>query len=79
MKKSKIVRAYKADMDGFYSNVVETMIEKSYIDNQHTYFKTFNAAKKHVMAQLKDMIAQYKNNLAEIKALKVEDLINGSI
>ena len=77
--KSKIVRAYKADMDGFYSNVVETMIEKSYIDNQHTYFKSFNAAKRHVVNQLKDMVVQYKNNLTQIKALKVEDLVNGSI
>lgn len=77
--KSKIVKAYKADMDGFYSNVVEVMMEKSFVDNQHTYFKSFNAAKRHVVNQLKDMVVQYKNNLTQIKALKVEDLVNSSI
>ena len=76
--KSKIIRAYKADMDGFYSNVVEVMMEKSYIDNI-TYFKTFNAAKKYVIAQLKDMIVQYKNNLTAIKALTVDNINNNSI
>ena len=77
--KSKIVKAYKADMDGFYSNVVEVMMEKSFVDNQHTYFKSFNAAKRHVVNQLKDMVVQYKNNLTQMKALKVEDLVNSSI
>ena len=68
--KNKIVKAYKADMDGFYSNIVIVEIDKSHVDNQHTYFKSFNAAKKHVLANLKEMIAQYKANYAEIKALK---------
>jgi hypothetical protein len=67
--KVKIIKAYKADMDGFYSSIQVVEIDKSYIDN-FTYFKTFNAAKKHVMTQLKDYINQYKNNLAAIKALK---------
>jgi len=66
----KLVKAYKADMDGFYSNIVIVEVDKSFIDNQHTYFKTFNAAKKYVLVQLKDMINQYKNNYAAIKALK---------
>jgi hypothetical protein len=78
MKKAKIVKAYKADMDGFYSNIAEVQIDKTHIDN-YVYFKTFNAAKKYVMAQLKDMIVQYKNNLAEIKALTVDSFTNGSI
>ena len=77
--KSKIVKAYKADMDGFYSNVVEVMMEKSFVDNEHMYFKSFNAAKRHVVNQLKDMVVQYKNNLTQMKALKVEDLVNSSI
>ena len=76
--KSKIIRAYKADMDGFYSSVVEVQIDKSHIDNI-TYFKTFNAAKKYVMAQLKDYIIQYKNNLTAIKALTVNSINNNSI
>jgi len=69
MKKVKIVKAFKADMDGFYSNITAVEIDKTHIDN-YVYFKTFNAAKKHVLAQLKDMITQYKANYAEIKALK---------
>ena len=77
MKKSKIVKAYKVDMDGFYSGIFEVMMEKTYIDN-HTYFKTLNAAKKYCMEQLKDMIAQYKSNLAQIKALTVDSFTNGS-
>ena len=76
--KSKIIRAYKANMDGFYSSVVEVQIDKSHIDNI-TYFKTFNAAKKYVMAQLKDMIVLYKNNLVTIKALTVDSINNNSI
>jgi len=68
--KQKLVKVYKADLDGFYSNVVIVEVDKSFVDNQHTYFKSFNAAKKHVLANLKDMIAQYKANYAEIKALK---------
>ena len=68
--KNKIVKAYKADMDGFYSNIVIVEIDKSHLDNQHTYFKSFNAAKKHVLNNLKDMITQYKANYVEIKALK---------
>ena len=76
--KSKIIRAYKANMDGFYSSVVEVQIDKSHIDNI-TYFKTFNAAKKYVMAQLKDMIVQYKNNLVTVKALTVDSINNNSI
>ena len=71
--KSKIVKAYKADMDGFYSNVVEVMMEKSFVDNQHTYFKSFNACKKYVVSQLKDLVDQYKKNLTEMKALKKFD------
>jgi len=67
--KNRVIKAYKADMDGFYSNIVIVEVDKSFIDN-HTYFKTFNACKKVVVARLKDMITQYKNNLAEIKALK---------
>ena len=31
--KSKIVKAYKADMDGFYSNIVIVEIDKSHVDN----------------------------------------------
>ena len=77
--KSKLVKAYKADMDGFYSSVQLVQIEKSYVDNEHTYFKSFNAAKKRVVTQLKDMVVQYKNNLAVMKALKVENLVNSSI
>ena len=76
--KVKIIKAFKADMDGFYSSIVEVQIDKSHIDNS-TYFKTFNAAKKHVIAQLKDMIAQYKNNLTAIKALTVDNINNNSI
>lgn len=76
--KVKIIKAYKADMDGFYSGVVEVQIDKSHIDNI-TYFKTFNAAKKYVMAQLKDMIVQYKNNLVTVKALTVDSINNNSI
>jgi predicted AAA+ superfamily ATPase len=71
--KSKIVKAYKADMDGFYSNIVIVEINKSNIDNQHTYFKSFNACKKYVVALLKDMMTQYKNNYMEMKALKKFD------
>ena len=76
--KVKIIKAYKADMDGFYSSVVEVQIDKSHIDNI-TYFKTFNAAKKYVVAQLKDMIVQYKNNLVTVKALTVDSINNNSI
>ena len=76
--KSKIIKAYKVDMDGFYSGVVEVQIDKSHIDN-FTYFKTFNAAKKYVMAQLKDYIIQYKNNLVAVKALTVDSINNNSI
>jgi hypothetical protein len=68
--KSKIVKAYKADMDGFYSNIVIVEVDKSFIDNQHTYFKSFSACKKYVVGYLKDMVDQYKKNLTEIKALK---------
>jgi predicted AAA+ superfamily ATPase len=68
--KSKIVKAYKADMDGFYSNIVIVEIDKSHLDNQHTYFKSFNACKKYVVAQLKDIMTQYKKNYMEMKALK---------
>jgi hypothetical protein len=71
--KSKIVKAYKADMDGFYSNIVIVEIDKSHVDNQHTYFKSFNAAKKHVLNNLKDMSTQYKANYMEMKALKKFD------
>ena len=71
--KSKIVKAYKADMDGFYSNIVIVEVDKSFVDNQHTYFKSFNACKKHVVSQLKDMVDQYKKNLTEMKALKKFD------
>jgi len=67
--KSKIIKAYKADLDGFYSSIVAVEIDKSHIDNI-TYFKTFNACKKHVLASLKDMINQYKANYNEIKVLK---------
>jgi len=77
--KNKIVKAYKADMDGFYSSVQLVQIEKSYVDNEHTYFKSFNAAKKRVVTQLKDLMVQYKNNLTQMKALKVENLVNSSI
>ena len=68
--KSKIVKAYKADMDGFYSNIVIVEVDKSFIDNQHTYFKSFSACKKYVVGYLKDMVDQYKKNLTEMKALK---------
>ena len=71
--KNKIVKAYKADMDGFYSNIVIVEIDKSHIDNQYTYFKSFNACKKHVVSTLKDMVDQYKKNLTEMKALKKFD------
>jgi hypothetical protein len=71
--KNKIVKAYKADMDGFYSNIVIVEINKSNIDNQHTYFKSFNACKKYVVAYLKDMMTQYKANYMEMKALKKFD------
>jgi len=67
--KNKVIKAYKADMDGFYSNIVIVEVDKSFIDN-HTYFKTFSACKKVVVARLKDMVDQYKKNLAEIKAIK---------
>lgn len=72
--KSKIITAYKADMDGFYSSVQQVQIDKTHIDNEHTYFKSFNAAKKLVINQLKDMVVQYKNNLTQMKALKVENV-----
>ena len=71
--KSKLVKAYKADMDGFYSNIVIVELHKANIDNQHTYFKSFNACKKYVVSQLKDMVDQYKKNLTEMKALKKFD------
>jgi predicted AAA+ superfamily ATPase len=71
--KNKLVKAYKADMDGFYSNIVIVEINKSNIDNQHTYFKSFNACKKYVVAYLKDMMTQYKANYMEMKALKKFD------
>ena len=71
--KSKLVKAYKADMDGFYSNIVIVEIDKSHIDNQYTYFKSFNACKKYVVSRLKDMVDQYKKNLTEMKALKKFD------
>jgi len=71
--KVKLVKAYKADLDGFYSSVkLIDELDKTFLDNQHTYFKTYNAAKKHVVNHLKDMIVQYKNNLSEVKALKPE-------
>ena len=69
MKKGKVIKAYKVDMDGFYSSIVAVEIDKSYIDNVN-YFKTFNAAKKAALANLKDMINQYKANYNEIKVLK---------
>ena len=68
--KNKIVKAYKADIDGFYSNIVIVEIDKSHVDNQHTYFKTFSACKKYVVGYLKDMVDQYKKNLTEMKSLK---------
>ena len=71
--KQKLVKAYKADMDGFYSNIVIVEVDKSFVDNQHSYFKSFNACKKYVVSQLKDMVDQYKKNLAEMKALKKFD------
>ena len=66
----KLVKAYKADMDGFYSNIVIVEVDKSFVDNQHTYFKSFSACKKYVVGYLKDMVNQYKKNLTEMKALK---------
>jgi hypothetical protein len=77
--KVKIITAYKADMDGFYSSVQLVQIDKTHVDNEHTYFKSFNAAKKRVVTQLKDMVVQYKNNLAVMKALKAENLVNSNI
>ena len=71
--KSKLVKAYKTDMDGFYSNIVVVEIDKSHVDNQYVYFKSFNACKKYVVSQLKDMVDQYKKNLTEMKALKKFD------
>lgn len=71
--KQKLVKAYKADMDGFYSNIVIVEVDKSFVDNQHTYFKSFNACKKYMVGYLKDMVDQYKKNLTEIKALKKFD------
>jgi hypothetical protein len=68
--KQKLVKAYKADMDGFYSNIVIVEVDKSFIDNQHTYFKSFSACKKYVVGYLKDMVDQYKKNLTEMKSLK---------
>jgi hypothetical protein len=47
-------------------------LDKADLDNQHTYFRTYNAAKKHVVNQLKELIVNYKNNLSEVKALKPE-------
>jgi len=75
--KVKIIKAYKVEMDGFYSKLIEVQIDKSYIDN-YTYFKTLNSAKKYCMDQLKDMIVQYKANLTQIKALTVDSFTNGS-
>ena len=66
----KLVKAYKADMDGFYSNIVIVEVDKSFIDNQHTYFKSFSACKKYVVGYLKDMVDQYKKNYMEMKSLK---------
>jgi inorganic pyrophosphatase len=75
--KVKLVKAYKADLDGFYSSVkLIDELDKTFLDNQHTYFRTYNAAKKHVVATLKDMIVQYKKNLSEVKALKPEAKLN---
>jgi hypothetical protein len=71
--KVKLVKAYKADMAGFHSSVqLIDALDKADLDNQHTYFKTYNAAKKHVVNQLKELIVNYKNNLSEVKALKPE-------
>ena len=75
--KIKLVKAYKADMAGFHSSVqLIDALDKADLDNQHTYFRTYNAAKKHVVATLKDMIVQYKKNLSEVKALKPEAKLN---
>lgn len=71
--KQKLVKAYKADMDGFYSNIVIVEVDKSFVDNQHTYFKSFNACKKYVVTRLKDMIDQYKLNLTHVKSIKKFD------
>ena len=68
--KQKLVKAYKADMDGFYSNIVIVEVDKSFIDNQHTYFKSFSACTKYVVGYLKDMVEQYKKKLTEIKEIK---------
>lgn len=73
MKKVKLVKAYKADMAGFHSSVkVIDELDKADVDNQHTYFRTYNASKKHVVNQLKDMIVNYKKNLSDVKASKPE-------
>ena len=75
--KVKLVKAYKADLDGFYSSVkLIDELDKTFLDNQHTYFRTYNAAKKHVVNQLKELIVNYKNNLSEVKALKPEAKLN---
>lgn len=68
--KQKIIKAYKVDKNVFGWNIIEVDIDKSLVNNQPPYFKTFGAAKKYTVGYLKDMIAQYKNNLVEIKKLK---------
>ena len=76
--KVKIVKVYAVVMDGFYSHIEIKEIGKQYVDNEHTYFKSFAKAKKHLLGQLKDYVVQYKLNIANIKALTVDNLYPNS-
>ncbi len=76
--KVKIVKVYAVVMDGFYSHIEIKEVDKSYVDNEHTYFKSFAKAKKHLLGRLKDYVVQYKLNIANIKALTVDNLYPNS-
>ena len=76
--KVKRVKAYAVIMDGFYSHIEVREISKDMLDNEHTFFKSFAKAKKHLIDQLKDYVVQYKLNIANIKALTVDNLYPNS-
>jgi len=76
--KVKRVKVYAVVMDGFYSHIEIREISKDMLDNEHTFFKSFAKAKKHLIDQLKDYVVQYKLNIANIKALTVDNLYPNS-
>jgi len=68
--KVKRVKAYAVIMDGFYSHIEVREISKDMLDNEHSFFKSLSGAKKYLLGQLKDMVEQYKLNIANVKAIK---------